>query len=246
MAKLIQKNNKPSLPEPDNIKNKVALILVFLAGIVCIIVFINTLSEFSIILGVVLLIIAFVACKGLKPPESNFDSLKRYGAEGEQQAGYLLEAALPDDYTIIQNAVVAYNGGQSEIDNIIVGKAGVFIIEVKNMKGDIFGNYQSKYWLQDKKDKYGINHQEEFYSPVKQVGTHIYRLANFLRDNKIFTHINGAVYFIDSESKVSVKGEQNDIMIFTSDTTNSMIRYIMSGKSDLSDETIEKIIELLN
>ena len=78
------------------------------------------------------------------------------------------------------------------------------------------------------------------------MGTHIYHLANFLKDNKIFTHINGAVYFIDSESNVSVNGKQNEIMIFTSDTTNSMIRYIMSGKSNLSDETIEKIIELLN
>lgn len=246
MAKLIQNNNKQSQPQPVSIENIIALILVFLAGIVCIISFINTMSVFSIVLGCVLLIIGFVASKGLKPPERNFDSLKRYGAEGERQAGYLLEAVLPDDYTIIQNAIVSYNGGQSEIDNIVIGKAGVFIIEVKNMKGDIFGNYQSQYWLKDKKEKYGINHQEEFYSPVKQVGTHIYRLTNFLKDNKIFIHINGAVYFIDPETNVSVNGKQNEIMIFTSDTTNSMIRYIMSGKSNLSDETIEKIIALLN
>ena len=244
---LIQKNNGSSVPEPDNSGSKKTAILFLLSAIVCGVIYIATESIFPIILGGILLVVASIIWFVSITSGASFTSAKkRYGDAGERQTGYMLEQILPDGYTIVQNAVVTYQDGQSEIDNIVIGKTGVFIIEVKNMKGDIYGDYESRYWLQDKTDRYGIEHKKEFYSPVKQVGTHIFRLANYLRDNKISTHISGAVYFVNPETDAIIKGEPKDIPVFDYDSTQEMINYIMNGNANLSGRTVERIIQLLN
>ncbi len=170
---------------------------------------------------------------------------KRYGNKGERRAGFVLERYLPDGYTVIQNVKIYYGDGVSETDNIVVGKTGVFIIEVKYMKGTVYGSYDARYWLQDKVDRYDIEHQKEFYSPVKQIKTHIWRLANFLRDNNLFTHVRGAVYFANPETEIEISSEGSDIPVFTYGSTQDMLDYIMSGKNCLSDSKIQKIIQLL-
>ena len=171
--------------------------------------------------------------------------IERYGKKGERKAGSVLERRLPKDYRIIRKMKVTYKGETSEIDSVVVGKTGVYIVEVKRMKGRIIGKYEWKDWIQEKTDRYGEEHSKTFYSPVKQVGTHTYRLANFLRDNKIFVHINSAVYFVEPDMKLSLNGEVKDIPVFTYRSTQGLIDYIMSGNSNLSEKTVSDITELL-
>lgn len=191
-----------------------------------------------LLLGLIIAIIVLLSPE--KTPET-----KRYGNIGERKAYEILERSLPEGYIILQNVFVTYGDRTSEIDFVVVGKTGVFVIEVKNMKGKVIGDYSDKNWLHKKIDQYDIEHQDTFYSPVKQIGTHIFRLKNYLRDNKVFTHISGAVYFVNPKSKVSVSGEPNDIPIYTYKSTHAMLNYITSGTANLSDSTIQKIIQLL-
>ena len=71
------------------------------------------------------------------------------GINGERIAAKVL-AALPDSYTVFQDVEVTYDGKVSEIDNIVVGKSGVFIVEVKNHNGNITGDCEDTYWIQHK------------------------------------------------------------------------------------------------
>ena len=249
MAKIIQKNNTPSPePEPNNSFSTFIAALLFILGLIGIGVFIFTSSFISIVLGILMLFISTVTFLSTTKNETPAFSTpgKIYGDMGERKTGFILEHCLPDEYRVIQNSIVTYNGEKSEIDNIVIGKSGVFIIEVKNMKGKIFGDYKDKNWTQYKIDQYNIEHQKEFYNPVKQVGTHIYRLANYMRDNRIFTNINGAVYFANSNSDVKLTGEHGNIPVFNYASTRKMIDYITNGDANLSDKTINRIIELLN
>ena len=244
MADLIRNENTPNSPEPKNSGRFTAgVILLLLAVIFAASGFIT--GHYALLLVFLLLLISgFAVLPRRSADEQNYEA-KMYGDRGERQAGFLLEKCLPDGYTVIQNTVVLYKDGKSEIDNIIVGKTGVFIVEVKNMKGIIYGDYEDKKWLHYKIDQYDIEHKEVFKNPVKQVGTQIYRLANFLRDNKIFTHINGGVYFINRASKLSIGGKPNDIPIYTYDSTQGLIDFIMRGNANLSDKSIKRIIQLL-
>ena len=247
MAKLIRKNTEPPTPENNNGGKKslaiFLLIVAFLSGFV----FLVSFNKIALLLCIFSLLFSLYAFALSLSSSKSYDDveIKRYGDAGERKAGFILERNLPENYTVIENSIIYYDGEKSEIDNIIVGRGGVFIVEVKNVKGILFGSYEDKYWVQDKVDRYDIEHQKTLYNPVKQTGTHIYRLANYLRDNKIFTHINGAVYFVNPETKLSISGQPKDVPIFTYSSTEDLLKYITNGTANLSDKTINKILSLL-
>ena len=165
------------------------------------------------------------------------------GEQSENAATAVL-ARLPEEYTVLRNTTVHFGDGKSEIDNIIIGPAGVFIVETKGQKGTITADYDAKEWSRIKTDKYGIEHPDTFYSPVKQVGTHTYRLANFLRDNKIFTHVQAIVYFSHPEAEVHLHGE-GETPVFTYGEQDKMLDFIADRVPALSAKQVLSISALL-
>ncbi|MCM1144415.1 MAG: NERD domain-containing protein [Blautia sp.] len=168
------------------------------------------------------------------------------GISGERIATKIL-SKLPDGYTIFQNVTINYDGKTSEIDNIVVGRSGVFIVETKNHNGSIAGNYEEAYWTQYKVGRGGTPYEKEIYSPIKQVGTHIYRLANYLRQSGANTYIEGMVYFTHEECEVRITGS-GPISVYTSFNNDEALLYrrILEGEHRLSIESIKHICKLLS
>jgi hypothetical protein len=176
---------------------------------------------------------------------SKASSLK-YGIKGERDTAALI-SRLPDGYYGIQNATVSFEGKQSEIDMIVVGPSGVFIVESKSRNGQIMGDYDAKYWTQHKVGRGGTPYSSDFYSPVKQVGTHVYRLAHFLRSRGIGINIEGAVYMSSENSSLSLRGTEGRIPVFTNtpDGIDRLYKFILSGKDNLSKQSIAVICNTL-
>ncbi len=171
--------------------------------------------------------------------------IRQAGKSGEKATGHFL-SHLPDSYTVIMNAVITYDGKQSEIDNIVVGPTGVFIIESKNHNGTITADYGAHDWLQVKVGRGGTPYRKTFYSPVKQVGTHVYRLAHYLRENRINTRIEAAVFFSNPKAKLHIVGKPNHIPIFTTATAAQLLHYITDAPEKLSADMVKHIIKLLD
>lgn len=176
---------------------------------------------------------------------SKASSLK-YGIKGERDTAALIER-LPDGYYGIQNATVSFEGKQSEIDMIVVGPSGVFIVESKSRNGQITGDYDARYWTQHKVGRGGTPYSSDFYSPVKQVGTHVYRLAHFLRSRGMGVNIEGAVYMSSDNSEVFLSGTPGRIPVFTNtpDGIDRLYKFILSGKAHLSRQSIGAICNIL-
>ena len=136
------------------------------------------------------------------------------GVEGEITTAMIVEE-LPDDYVVYQNIEVTYNGKASELDAVVVGPTGVFIIETKNHNGKIAGSYDDPQWVQHKVGRQGTPYSKNFYSPVKQVGTHVYRLANFLRGNGCNVYVNGIVYFANPAAEVYIGGAEGNTPVYS-------------------------------
>ena len=168
------------------------------------------------------------------------------GIQGESATTRVLER-LPDNYTVIQDVFVTYDGKTSEIDNIVVGKSGVFVIESKNHNGRIVGDFEDKNWVQHKVGRGGTPYSEEFYSPAKQVGTHVYRVAKYLRSNGVHAYINKVVYFSNPAAVLSLYGDSGDTAVFACRTNGGldMLEFIKSGDENLPPAEINKIISLL-
>lgn len=196
----------------------------------------------------VLLLIIFIVLAIIIASASSKNKTEREiiaaGKQGEERTAYLLHS-LPDNYILIRNAVINYEGRKSEIDNIVVGNTGVFIIETKNQKGYIVGDCQERDWTQHKVGRGGTPYCKDFYNPTKQVATHIYRLKGIFKQNKIRVFINGAVYFSNPENKIYIENPREDIPVFNYYNQDELLNYILSRKEILTDEQVEYIVKII-
>ncbi|WP_054768442.1 nuclease-related domain-containing protein [Lysinibacillus parviboronicapiens] len=97
------------------------------------------------------------------------------GLAGEDRALEVLRN-LPATYSIFPDIQIVVDGRTSQLDTIVVGPTGIFVVEVKNHAGVITGHTNEQQLLQIKHDGY----KKTIYNPVKQVATHTYRLHRYL------------------------------------------------------------------
>ena len=83
-----------------------------------------------------LIIIAFIA---LVIYLCWYNSPKQKGKRGEARIHDVI-MQLPDEYHVLDDVVLPTNRGTTQIDHIVVSKYGVFAIETKNYRGDIYGD----------------------------------------------------------------------------------------------------------
>ena len=171
--------------------------------------------------------------------------IKKYqaGRAGEKQAGKLLKG-LPKGYEKRHHVYVVWNGQKSELDYLVVGPTGVFVIEVKNMSGVIRGTEEDAKWTQNKVLKNGKPFSHAFYSPVKQVRTHAVRLSKKLNhvleyDQKIWVH--GLVLFVHPESKMELEHVQTPV--FTE--IHPLIHYILNREKKYNRKQAREILSVI-
>ncbi|MED1855013.1 nuclease-related domain-containing protein [Brevibacillus borstelensis] len=167
------------------------------------------------------------------------------GLKGEKNTKKLL-ATLPDSYTVLSDIKVEVEGKSSQIDHIVVGPTGVYVIETKNMNGSIVGNESDHQFVQHKIGRRGGEYSKSFYNPVKQVGTHVYRLATYLKKHSLDTWVQGIVYFSNPDAEVNVNSEKIPVFSFE-DGPNQIVRYVMDHEGEtLSAEKARRIVNLLS
>lgn len=204
-------------------------------------------TSFSNLPKIVPVIIALLGIAGLVANDVTKEQLGIYsaGVSGESIATKTIAKALPDNYYCITNLQVYHDNKHSEMDLVVVGDTGIFIIEIKNQKGIISGSYDDENLEHIKRKKI-----KTLYNPIKQVSTHIDRLARFLRDNQIKVWVNGTVFFNNSDAIIKIKDiptSGNPVFIGTAHNIELLINHITSHQGQtLSSEVQDQIIKLLS
>jgi len=168
---------------------------------------------------------------------------KLAGYKGEALGQKELKKLKRYGYKVFANMKLNHNNDQSEMDFIVLGSNGIFIVEVKNIKGIIKGHANDQYLIQHKKTKYNT-YENKFYNPLKQVNTHVYKLSKYLKDNNTNYWIEGYVYFPKRHSKIHV---QNNERIYSKKGKHSLLKHIRyyKGKNKISLKKQEIIGELI-
>lgn len=110
-------------------------------------------------------------CFFIKNKHSNY-----IGKCGERKVAKLLSTLPKNEYKIINDVIIQKDDYSSQIDHIVVSIYGIFVIETKNYKGWIIGNYNYEYWTQN---IYGNKYK--LYNPIKQNLSHIIALKKYLK-----------------------------------------------------------------
>ena len=74
------------------------------------------------------------------------------------------------------------NKGTVEIDILMICSKGIFVFEVKNYGGWIFGSEKRKMWCQIFPRGYGRSYRNYFYNPIWQNASHIKHLKSLLKE----------------------------------------------------------------
>lgn len=109
------------------------------------------------------------------------------GKKGEKAVRNVLRR-LSDEYNVLDDVVLKTAHGTTQIDHVVVSRYGVFAIETKNYRGEIFGRDQSEEWTQIIKTRvsykrkwwkvYTYITKNKLYNPVKQSIGHAFAIKN--------------------------------------------------------------------
>lgn len=127
------------------------------------------------------------------------------GLNGEAQSEDLL-SGLPDDYTVIPNLKLEVNGQKTEIDHLVIGESGVFIVETKNFKGILYGRSEDRE-LTKVKIGYEKEYPQTVRNPIFQVKREIAILKEYLKAKGCDHYIHGIVFYANLEFTYAVQGE---------------------------------------
>lgn len=139
----------------------------------------------------------------------NVGSIKRAGAQGEDATLKML-TKLPDSYIILNQLLIPARGarsGLSELDFVVVGPNGLFVVEVKNNNSRIVGSEEEREWTIHKVGRRGNPYRSKMKNPVKQVKGQVWALSNLLKERRHKAWVEGVVFFSHPDSSVELHGD---------------------------------------
>ena len=76
-----------------------------------------------------------------------YNSPRQKGKQGELIVRDIL-SHLPEEYHVLHDIILKTEKGTTQIDHVVISRYGVFTIETKNYRGEIYGDDTRKKWTQ--------------------------------------------------------------------------------------------------
>lgn len=180
-------------------------------------------------LGLVLVPVYFIKKK-------NYEILNS-GVKGEQQTYDILKK-LPKDYTVITNPVIHNRGSVNELDFVVIGTNGVFVVESKNYRGIITGKTSEQTWKQIKHGKNKV-YEKEVKNPAKQAFRQGRRMVEMFVDFDITADIFPILYFVDGRSELKIIDDaETNVAIINNE--NDLLDFIVNCKGKHTVDSSER------
>ncbi len=183
----------------------------------------------------------------VSPTKENKNALK--GASGEAQASFGMFLFLPKEYRVINNVTLETPKGTTQIDHVVVSSFGIHVVEIKNIKGAIYGDEASPKWTVFLGGK-----KFPMHSPILQNKGHIKALSSILNlDQSVF---HSLIFFMSSECKfktempdyVRTDGlctfiKSKTVVVFTESQVECLVEKLMAARLVDSKETHKAHVE---
>lgn len=228
------------------------------------------LTPYLITIGLfILMLLAIAISFGGKSRSKNGDDTGRYnlfspGDSGEYAVARQLRR-LSDEYMVLNDLLLrSGNGHTTQIDHVVVSPFGIFVIETKNISGQIYGNTNAQQWKRYLHTWwYGVHrtHHLEFNNPILQNKAHIVVLARTLSH---FEHARlVSVIAFSPKAELKIYGDTTNIIywsdvrrfirqyktpIMTSDEANCIYNYLreINIKGEQARDAHAERVSMLN
>ena len=167
----------------------------------------------------------------------------------EKQRTLEVLSLLGPEYMVISNVKVVVNEKiTGQIDSIVIGPNGIFIIENKNIRGHIVGKETEKEIVVYEEDRKGKQYLSTSYNPCKQVNVQVYKLLKILRQEGINHWVQGIVFFSNIDTTIEFETTKVPVFCFSQQGSYLVRQYIINynnGKR-LSPQERKRIIDILS
>ena len=160
---------------------------------------------------IALIVLLFLAIRLFRKKREQRE-IKSAGNKGEAYFNNMLKSILRNDDVLIRNVCLQVNGKEAEIDSLIINNNGIFIVEVKNYNGRLYGDIDDFEWTKEKVSPGGNVFYKQVKNPIKQIKRQTYILSQFLKENNIRIWISGYAYFINGNSPIHINPVKNNQM----------------------------------
>lgn len=141
-------------------------------------------------------------------------------------------------YVLMRNLYVPARAGYTEIDALLLHQSGIYVLESKNLSGEISGDLESERWTQH------INERTEhtFHNPIRQNIGHILALEHFLKIRHEQAHFISFVVFSDRCTLRKVpKDNEFWSIVHCSELKDALYERIKSRKTIYTAQQLEDI-----
>lgn len=185
---------------------------------------------FLVIAIIIILILGFIS--------RTYNSSEAKGERGEQKVSRIVDRACANTTAIpIKNLYLPWpDGGTAQIDELIIADSGIYVIEMKNYKGWIFGNESNQYWTQVLYTGYsGESTKNRLYNPIRQNASHISCIRKNLKEYK--GPIHSLIVFGDEAEFKDVTVNSSNVYVLYQSNLRRTIREIDSAYKECISET---------
>jgi len=124
------------------------------------------------------------------------------GWAGERFVKQQLAKLDQNEYKVLSNLLLPSKGvlKTTQIDHVVISKAGIFCIETKAHSGWIYGDADQEYWA-----RYMFHVKEKFYNPLFQNHAHVLAIEDLIKPKYPQAKVFSLVIFTNAE-KIKVSG----------------------------------------
>ena len=165
------------------------------------------------------------------------------GEKGEKKVSRITDQVCANTTAVpIKNLCLPWPDGKTaQIDELIIADSGIYVIEVKNYKGWIFGNESNQYWIQVLSTGIrGESIKNKLYNPIRQNNSHIYCIKKNLKGYKGPIH-SLIVFSNEAEFKDVTVNSSGVYVLYQRDFRRVMREINSAYKGSLSEEEIVDI-----
>ncbi len=165
------------------------------------------------------------------------------GERGERKVSRIADRAFANTTAVpIKNLCLPWPDGRTaQIDELVIADSGIYVIEVKNYKGWIFGNEKNQYWTQVLSTGIrGESIKNKLYNPIRQNNSHICCIKKNLKRYK--GPIHSLIVFSDeAEFKDVIVNSSGVYVLYQSNLRRIMHEIDTAYKDSLSEDEIVDI-----
>ncbi len=166
------------------------------------------------------------------------------GIQGEQGVTNRLAEELDDSYLILNDVSVRYERQKAQVDHLVIGPKGIFVLETKNWSGHIEGDERARQWLFYPTHAADRQPPKKFFNPVWQCRRQVKFVDRFLRSvGQDWPDIRPVVIMYSPHADWEIQNQTTEILYLSE--VSEFILKSSARRGEYTAQEIETAAQLL-